>query len=496
MSALNSRIANKTLILNTFAFTVCFAVWLLNGVLVTFLVENQVFDWTSVQVGWLIGIPVLTGALFRLPVGILTDKFGGKPIYVGLLLVCAIPMYMLSYANDFWTFALCSLGFGLAGTSFAVGIAYTSIWFPKKKQGFVLGVFGAGNAGAAITAMIGPKLLFYLTDGRANLEGWRVMPQIYAVVLVITAVIFFLLTQNKKPSTSTKTLVGMLRPLRDVMVWRFGLYYFLVFGCFVSFAGWLVPYYINVYQVDLATAGMLVAAFSLPTGIIRIFGGWLSDRIGARKVMYWVLSSSVFLSILLLIPKMDIYTTGKGVNAKQAGVVTEVTNSYVKVGMVEYDLLERNENRVNTEDGFRVFPVKETWQESKVKLGDIIVKKQLIAEGVTYIYFQANLWIFAMFVFLMGIVWGIGMAAVYKHIPDYYPQEVGVVGGMVGVLGGLGGFVCPIIFGYLLVGTGMWSSSWLFMLFLSGICLLWMHRMVQKVLRKNVSELKLSLENK
>ncbi len=83
------------LFFNTLAFTVCFAVWMLNGVLVTFLVDNQVFDWGPVKMGWLFGIPVLTGAIFRLPAGILTDKFGGKPVYGILLLICAIPLFLL-----------------------------------------------------------------------------------------------------------------------------------------------------------------------------------------------------------------------------------------------------------------------------------------------------------------------------------------------------------------------------------------------------------------
>lgn len=489
MSELNKKKANKALILNTFAFTICFAIWLLNGVLVTFLVDNQVFDWSSVQVGWLIGIPVLTGAIFRLPIGILTDKYGGKPIYTGLLLLCAVPLFLLSYANDFWTFALCSLGFGMAGTSFAVGIAYTSIWFPKKKQGLALGIFGAGNAGAAITTLVGPKLLDYLTEGKTMLDGWRTMPKIYAVVLILTAIVFFILSENKKPATSSKTLGGMLQPLKDMRVWRFGLYYFLVFGCFVSFAGWLVPYYTNVYQLNLATAGVLVSAFSLPSAITRAFGGWLSDKIGARKVMYWVLTSSVVISILLFIPKMDILTTGKGINAKRGGTVTEVTTTYVRVDDKKYDLILKGDNLKGVDDEFHMLPLKETWQEVKVKVGDIVTKKQLIVEGKTHIYFQANLIIFVILVILMGVIWGFGMAAVYKHIPDYFPEEVGVVGGIVGVLGGLGGFVCPIMFGYLLEGTGLWSSSWLLMLVLSAICLVWMHKVVQGMLQKKAPEL-------
>jgi len=481
MDILNVEKANKALILNTFAFTICFAVWLLNGVLVTFLVDNQVFEWTSVQVGWLIGIPILTGALFRLPIGILTDKFGGKPIYIGLLVLCAIPMYLLSYANDFWSFALCSLGFGMAGTSFAVGIAYTAIWFPKEKQGLALGIFGAGNAGAAITTMVGPKLLEYLTNGKTNLEGWRTMPQIYAVALVMVALVLFFLSENKIPTTATKSFMGMLEPLKNVRVWRFGLYYFLVFGCFVSFAGWLMPYYTNVYMLDLTTAGILVSAFSLPSGIIRAFGGWLSDRHGARKVMYWVLVSSAIISILLFIPKMDIFTTGKGVNAKHAGIVEQVTESYLIIGKRKYPLMMKDSHFEHINHEFQILPIKTTWQEARVKKGDKVIKKQLIAEGKTHIYFQANLWVFAILASLIGSIWGIGMAAVYKHIPDYFPEEVGVVGGMVGVLGGLGGFLCPILFGYLLEGTGLWSSSWVLMFFLSFICLVWMHQVIQRM---------------
>ena len=115
--------SHKTLFFNTFAFTACFAVWMLNGVLVTYLAANQVYDWGPVEIGWLMGFPVLTGAMFRLPAGILTDKFGGKPIYTALLFICAVPMYLLSYADGFWFFAACSFGFGLAGASFSIGIA-------------------------------------------------------------------------------------------------------------------------------------------------------------------------------------------------------------------------------------------------------------------------------------------------------------------------------------------------------------------------------------
>jgi len=364
--------SHKVLFLNTLAFTVCFAAWMLNGVLVTFLSTNQVFDWGPVQMGWLMGIPVLTGSIFRLPAGMLTDKFGGKPVYGTLLFLCAIPMFLLSYANSYFQFALCSFGFGLAGVSFAIGIAFTSVWYPKHFQGTALGIFGAGNAGAALTTLLAPTILNKLTANGTNLEGWRTLPKIYAVILVIMGIIFFIFAENKKPASSNKTWINMLKPLKNIRVWRFGLYYFLVFGCFVAFSQWLVPYFVNVYYLPLVTAGILAACFSLPSGVIRALGGWMSDKWGARKIMYWVLGSSVLISFLLLVPKMEIYSPGQGIMAKRPGVVTEVSENLVVVGDQEYPVHAKSSKFQNLEDldeGNLIFPTKNVWQEPVVKVG-------------------------------------------------------------------------------------------------------------------------------
>ena len=258
-------------------------------------------------------------------------------------------------------------------------------------------------------------------------------------------------------------------------------YYFLVFGCFVSFSQWLVPYFINVYYLPLVTAGIFAALFSFPSGIIRALGGWWSDIWGARKVMYWVLGSSVLISVMLIVPPMEIYSPGKGVVANRPGTVAAISGKAIAVDEKIYPLIIKPSVFVHKDDQVLVFPTKEVWQESVVEVGQTVQKKELLAKGVTRIYFQANVWIFAVLVILLGSIWGIGMGAVYKYIPDYFPEEVGVVGGMVGVLGGLGGFFCPIIFGYLLEGTGLWTSCWMFMLALSFVCLLWLHRTIMKI---------------
>jgi NNP family nitrate/nitrite transporter-like MFS transporter len=373
--------------------------------------------------------------------------------------------------------------------SFSIGIAFSSVWYPRKYQGTALGIFGAGNAGAALTTLLAPTLLNKLTNNGSNLEGWRELPVYYAIMLAVMGVIFFLFADNKKPASSTKSFGQMLTPLKDVKVWRFGLYYFLVFGCFVAFSQWLVPYFVNVYYLPLVTAGLFAAAFSLPSGVIRALGGWLSDIFGGRTVMYWVLGASVLISFLVIIPKMEIYSPGRGVMAKRGGTVTAITSEAVVVDEMSYSIKQKPEPVVSyTDDELLVFPTKQAWQEPVVEVGQEVKKKELLAKGVTRIFFQANVWIFAVFVILLGSIWGIGKAAVYKLIPDYFPEEVGVVGGMVGVLGGLGGFFCPIIFGYLLEWTGLWTSCWMFMFVLSLVCLAWMHLTVQKMMREKHPE--------
>jgi len=208
--------------------------------------------------------------------------------------------------------------------------------------------------------------------------------------------------------------------------------------------------------------------------------------------MYCVLSSSVILSALLMVPKMDITTAGPGVLATKKGVVTAVSASNIKVGDKDFPVNVKVEKPIEN----TIFPTKNSWQEVVVKENQEVKKKELLAKGITAIHFSANMWVYLVLVILIGISWGIGKAAVYKHIPDYFPTEVGVVGGMVGMIGGLGGFFGPIIFGYLLTSTGIWSSSWIFILLFSAICLIWMHITVTKMMNEKQQDLSKEMERK
>lgn len=487
----------RALILNTLAFTVCFAVWMMNGVLMTYLVDNGVHDWDPAVLGWLIGIPVLTGSIMRLPIGMLTDKFGGKWVFGLLLLGAAVPTYLVGSCNSTEEFFLASLGFGMTGTGFAVGIAFTSVWFPPQRQGLALGIFGAGNAGAALTSLLAPTMLRWLTDNGENLEGWRTLPRIYAAALVVMGIVFLMLTRNRRaPGAAQKTFAQQLKPLASMRVWRFGLYYFYVFGGFVALAQWLIPYYVNAYAMSVVTAGVLASIFSLPSGLVRAFGGWLSDLFGARTVLYWVFGSSLVCFVLLLFPQMDIHAPGSGIMARSAGTVLEVGAGRIvvlsKIGKKEvYAYQAATDDLVTSSERHRdilVLPRSTNWQEPAVMVGDEVGKRQLLARGVTHIFFQANVWIFTVLVFIVGVATGIGKAAVYRYIPDYFPRDVGVVGGIVGVLGGLGGFICPIIFGYLLRWTGIWTTCWLFFLILTAACTVWLHLVVRSILKQQSPE--------
>lgn len=476
---------------NTLAFTVCFASWTLNGVLVTYLVERGIMQWSLAEAGWLIGIPVLTGSLFRLPAGMLTDRYGGRIVFTALLLISAVPMYLLGEAQGYWDYLLASAGFGLAGASFSVGIAYTSIVFSRERQGFALGIFGAGNAGAAVTSIAAPALLLWIGAGSDASDAWRVLPRFYAAALVVTALIFVAITEHRVVDHARSlTLRQRLAPLGSVRVWRFGLYYFVVFGGFVALAQWLIPYYVSAYAMSLAAAGLMASIFSFPSGVIRALGGWLSDRFGGRAVMYWVFGGSLVCYVLLCVPRMEIDSPGEGVLAARAGVVTAVSPEAIHVDDHVYPLQHDPHPAADVDDAHvLVLPRFSFAQEPLVEVGDHVTRRQLLARGTTHIFFQANVWIFTALVFIVGILMGIGKAGVYKFIPDYYPDAVGAVGGIVGVIGGLGGFICPILFGWLLGATGIWTTAWMFLFVVTLVCHLWMHSTVRKLMRRGAPAL-------
>ena len=330
------------------------------------------------------------------------------------MLTSAAATFLLSYARTYPQFLLAALGVGLAGGAFAVGVAYVSRFYPKSRQGAVLGIFGAGNIGAAFTKIAAPIVM--------AAAGWTGVARAWAVGLAVIGVAAFLLTRDDPDLTARRRVkarpvstFAQLAPLRNMQVWRFALYYFFVFGGFVSLALWLPHYLVGVYRLDLKTAGLFAAAYSIPASLFRAAGGALADKIGARKVMYLTFGVSLICCFLLAYP-----ATG-----------------YVV-------------------DGVR---------------GPIRFR---LATGLIP---------FTIIIFVLGFFMSLGKAAVYKHIPVYYPDRIGAVGGMVGMIGGLGGFALPIAFGVLNDLTGVWTSCFMLLFVLVGAALLWMHFAIRRMER-------------
>lgn len=424
MTTSNER--NSVLALSTLAFTLMFAVWLQFGILA--IPIQKEFGLSDTQFYWLTALPILNGSLWRLFTGIWADKYGGRKVMIILLILAAIPTALLSRVENVASLYVLAFFIGIAGNSFSTGIAWNSAWFPREHQGFALGVFGAGNVGASITKLIGPAIIT-TTAGASFLGGlvtggWRVIPVIYALLLIAMAVSILLFTphNDRKPGL-TISMRDQLTPIREVRVWRFSLYYTVVFGAYVSLSSMLPKYYESQFGVELWKAALLTALFIFPASLLRPLGGALSDKLGARKVMYWTMGIILFTSGLLMMP--------------QGYIVIEVSKSKTLDGTLE------------------ILP----WNVSLV--------------------------FFTIVTIVLGSAMGVGKAAVYKHIPEYFPNRVGSVGGLVGALGALGGFVLLPIFGYAQQLTGIKSSPFFVLFLLTLISLIWMHLVVMQILQKN-----------
>ena len=403
---------SRALWMSTIAFTVCFAVWTIFAIIGVQI--KQQLGLNETEFGLLVGTPILTGSLIRLALGIWTDQYGGRVVYTVTMLAAAVATFLLTYAHTYPQVLVAALGVGIAGGSFAVGIAYVSRWYPTEKQGTALGIFGAGNVGAAVTKFCAPFVLVAY--------GWQVTAQVWAAGIAIMAVVFWFTTDDdpvlrarrargEKPTSAWLELA----PLRNIQVWRFALYYFFVFGAFVALSLWLPRYLISVYNMPITTAGMIAAAFSFPASVFRAYGGHLSDRYGARRVMYWTFLVAVAATFVLSYPPAD----------------------YVVHGV----------------------------------------------KGPIAFHIEMGVAPFTVTVFVLGFFMALGKAAVYKHIPVYYPKNVGSVGGLVGMIGGLGGFVLPIAFGALLDLTGIWTSCFMLLFVLVTGALVWMHLAIRQMER-------------
>jgi MFS transporter, NNP family, nitrate/nitrite transporter len=381
---------------STLAFTICFAVWVMFSIIG--IPIKTLLKLSETEFGLLAAIPILTGSLIRLPLGMITDKFGGRPVFFILMAACVAPLYMISKATEYWQFLVLGLFVGLAGGSFSVGISYCARWFAKKKQGLAMGIFGAGNAGAALTKFVAPSLVVAF--------GWQIVPKVYAIGLAVTAIIFWFASYSDPSHKVAKsiTLGEQLKALKDIRVWEYSQHYAIVFGGYVALSLWMTKYYIAEYGFGIATAALVATIFVLPSGMLRAVGGWLSDKFGAKTVTTTVIWVSWVCLLLLSIPKVM------------------------------------------------------SW------------------------------WLFTALLFVVGLMWAFGKASVFKHIADDYPDNIGVISGIVGLVGGLGGFVFPILFGVLADLTGIASSAFMLLFVVTTVSVIWLQA-GERVRRRRAEQL-------
>ena len=278
---LTKRHAWSVLIASTFSFTICFMVWMMFAVLGVPL--QKILKLNETQTMILAATPVLSGSLIRVPLGIWTDKYGGRIVFFLLMIATVIPIFLMRYATEYWHFLAIGLFVGLAGGSFSVGTPYVARWFERDQQGMAMGIFGAGNAGSSLTKLIAPAII--------AIGGWQLVPTVYSGIMLVTAILFWFLSYHnpKHLVSSNVTLGSQLALMKNPSVLRYCQLYSVVFGGYVALALWMVKYYVNEYGFDLAHAGFLAMCFSLPGGVLRAFGGYLSDKFGALKVTWAVM---------------------------------------------------------------------------------------------------------------------------------------------------------------------------------------------------------------
>ena len=385
---------------STLSFTVCFMIWMMLAVVGIKVQEEMGFNQT--QYGILIALPVLSGSLIRVPLGILTDRYGGRIVLFALMMISVPAIFLMQYATHYWHFLIIGLLMGLAGGSFSVGTPYVARWFPKHQQGMAMGVFGAGNAGSAVNKFLAAWLI-------TTYGTWQVVPTVYSAIMLAMAVIFWFTSYHdpKHLVSSSVTLREQLALLKDPGVLRYSQYYSVVFGGYVALALWMTKYYVGEYGMGLKTAAFLAACFSLPGGVLRAFGGYLSDKFGAYKVTWAVMWLCWVCFFLLSYPQTDML-------------------------------------------------IKTTY-------------------GTLGLHIGLNVTLFTILMFTVGVAMAVGKASVFKFVADDYPNNIGAVSGIVGLAGGMGGFLLPIMFGALEDLTGIRSTS--FMLLYGTVCvsLIWMH---------------------
>jgi nitrate/nitrite transporter NarK len=349
----------RPIVLATISFLISFAAWgLVGGLAATF---TSLYSLTASQTALLVAVPVLLGSLARLPMGMITDRIGGRATFTALLIVSAGAAWIVPLTGSYRALVASAFFLGLAGSSFAVGAAFVSRWTPPGRQGTALGIYGLGTLGQSLAVFAGPVV--------ASAYGWPAVFRLMAAMLLVWAIVFVAFARNPPGAIRPAGVAAMARVLRTSRIaWLLGAFYFLTFGGFVAFSIYLPTLLRSQFGLTPADAGFRAAGFVVLATLMRPVGGWLADRIGGAQVLSWVFGGVAAFSWLLAWPAMLPFTVGA---------------------------------------------------------------------------------------LACATLMGLGNGAVFKLVPEHFPRETGTVTGLVGALGGLGGFFPPLLLGVLRDALGV-----------------------------------------
>ena len=362
------------LTLGTGAFALCFAVFGTMSAMMPMLSKQM--HLSPVQKSLAVALPVLLGSVGRIPLGMLTDRFGGRVVFSCVMLLSIIPAFLMGTVSDYRHLLIYGFFIGIALASFSVGVGFVSGWFSADKQGSALGVYGAGNIGQSLAAFGSP---FIAAAAGMKWGFWT-----FGILLAFWLMVFAALAQNAPRRGAVKSLAMVFRPLGDPRSWILSLYYFLTFGGFVAMGVYLPIFLTEMFKLTPQDAGMRTAGFVVLATLMRPIGGTLADKVGGRAILLWVFPITAVMAIFLACPMMITFTIGA--------------------------------------------------------LG-------------------------------MAAAIGLGNGAVFKLVPEYFPESIGSVTGLVGAAGGLGGFFPPLVLGYVKQETGSFVIGFVLLGLFALLCL-------------------------
>ena len=355
------------------AFAICFALFGSVAALMPLLTKSLGLNATQVSIA--LSVPVLLGALGRIPFGILTDLYGGRRVF-SIVMCCAIvPAFLMGLVNDYSQLIICGFFIGIALAVFPVGISFVSGWYPLDKQGAALGLYGLGTGGQALAGMLAPLI--------AGACGLRWGFWTFGVLLLVWLVLFWLKAEDPPHRAQVKSSGELHALLLSRVSWVLSLYYFLTFGSFVAMGIYLPIFLTDIFKLTPADAGLRTAGFLALAVAARPLGGRLADQLGGLVILRWVFPITLVMALFMAVPAMATFTVG--------------------------------------------------------------------ALGLAFAV-------------------GLGSGAVFKLVPEYFPQTVGAVAGLVGAAGGLGGFFPPLVLGVVKQATGSFTLGFVFLALFAGVC--------------------------